>query len=641
MSKARSTRWGALAAVSVALAALGLAACEQGPTRQGWSWADRDAWYNAGQGSRLAPLAWVTALEQPSGATPAATPPAMFMDSGYLEQFRILPPEPGAQNSLPVGFAIDASSDTSYEKTKLRWFDGQQDQEQWVGLNCAACHTGQMTYRGQTVRVDGAPSLFDFQSFLEAFDLALTQTRDAAAPGADASRWDRFATRVLGASDNPANRAKLLAALNQLIAWEADTAAINKTDSRYCFGRVDAVGHIFNRILLFGGATQPTPNAANAPVDYPHLWNITKQTHLQWDGIATTNKISLPVPTWLQWLPFLHATPFDYGALGRNAGEVLGVFGEVVFKPPPPSNPIAGFTTSADVTNLNRMELELTRLQSPAWPTSLFGEAGATPTPILGPTGQPLTPAQVVQAGSAVFVSEHCNACHTPNATSYETMVTFQQLLPPSKPSLPSNLTDEWMACNTWANRGLSGRLAGIKADYVSGDPTPASSPVRSLLATAVKGALIGQKVALVGAGAQTIFSVTPLPTVIKPHVLLALPPQQTKLDFCMQNAANPLMAYKARPLEGIWATAPYLHNGSVPTLYDLLRLPADRPATFKVGTRVYDPVRGGYSTDPAAPGNSFTFDTTQQGNSNKGHAYGADMSETDRLELVAYLKSL
>jgi cytochrome c peroxidase len=55
------------------------------------------------------------------------------------------------------------------------------------------------------------------------------------------------------------------------------------------------------------------------------------------------------------------------------------------------------------------------------------------------------------------------------------------------------------------------------------------------------------------------------------------------RLDQCFKSQ-SPLFAYKARPLDGIWATAPYLHNGSVPTLYDLLTPPDQRPASFNVG---------------------------------------------------------
>jgi hypothetical protein len=77
-----------------------------------------------------------------------------------------------------------------------------------------------------------------------------------------------------------------------------------------------------------------------------------------------------------------------------------------------------------------------------------------------------------------------------------------------------------------------------------------------------------------------------------------------------------------------------------VPTLYALLQAPANRPKTFNVGTRLYDPTHVGYDTRPGAPGNGFVFDTSLDGNSNKGHDYGVGaLSETERLELLEYLK--
>jgi hypothetical protein len=101
---------------------------------------------------------------------------------------------------------------------------------------------------------------------------------------------------------------------------------------------------------------------------------------------------------------------------------------------------------------------------------------------------------------------------------------------------------------------------------------------------------------------------------------------------------------YKARPLNGIWATAPYLHNGSVPSLYQLLLPAKDRLATFSVGTRQFDPVNVGFRTD--APGfpkfESHDADGKPvTGNSNEGHEYGTNLSEEDRWALVEYLKTL
>src|SRR5207302_3783626 len=107
------------------------------------------------------------------------------------------------------------------------------------------------------------------------------------------------------------------------------------------------------------------------------------------------------------------------------------------------------------------------------------------------------------------------------------------------------------------------------------------------------------------------------------------------------------LLSYKARSLNGIWATAPYLHNGSVPTLYDLLlpwkrdKDPANgeyRPKTFRVGSREFDPIKVGLKSDGYG---GFLFDTSHRSNSNAGHPWGTDLNKEERLDLLEYLKCL
>src|SRR3546814_19546018 len=89
-------------------------------------------------------------------------------------------------------------------------------------------------------------------------------------------------------------------------------------------------------------------------------------------------------------------------------------------------------------------------------------------------------------------------------------------------------------------------------------------------------------------------------------------------------------------PLDGIWLRAPYLHNGSVPTLRDLLKPAAARPKAFWRGDDVYDPHHVGFESNvPAREGvEFFRYDTTVPGNSNAGHeraAYGTALSETPK----------
>jgi len=119
------------------------------------------------------------------------------------------------------------------------------------------------------------------------------------------------------------------------------------------------------------------------------------------------------------------------------------------------------------------------------------------------------------------------------------------------------------------------------------------------------------------------------------------------------------LHAYRPRPLEGVWATAPFLHNGSVPTLYQLLLPPDERDTVFYLGRKEYDPVHLGLDTQPFPA--AFRYDTRITGNSNRGHAFDDGLcgngvigfqredkpgycrrfTEHERLALLEYLKVL
>ncbi|WP_019868101.1 c-type cytochrome [Methylovulum miyakonense] len=99
---------------------------------------------------------------------------------------------------------------------------------------------------------------------------------------------------------------------------------------------------------------------------------------------------------------------------------------------------------------------------------------------------------------------------------------------------------------------------------------------------------------------------------------------------------------YSNLPIDGIWIRAPYLHNGSVPDLHALLQAPGQRPKQFYTGYDVYDPAKVGFITDgPEAKQYGFLFDTTQPGNDNSGHAYGTDLNEGEKQDLLEYLKTL
>jgi hypothetical protein len=100
---------------------------------------------------------------------------------------------------------------------------------------------------------------------------------------------------------------------------------------------------------------------------------------------------------------------------------------------------------------------------------------------------------------------------------------------------------------------------------------------------------------------------------------------------------------YLANELTGLWLRGPYLHNGSVPTLRDLLAPPSGRPGKFYRGYDLLDPVGGGFSSQAGTAAERFgvLYDTTVAGNGNGGHLYGTGLSEQDRQRLLAFLKTL
>jgi mono/diheme cytochrome c family protein len=99
---------------------------------------------------------------------------------------------------------------------------------------------------------------------------------------------------------------------------------------------------------------------------------------------------------------------------------------------------------------------------------------------------------------------------------------------------------------------------------------------------------------------------------------------------------------YVAMPLDGLWLTGPFLHNGSVPTLADLLEPAEARPKQFWRGYDVFDPVRVGFVTAGAEAQRHGTFvDTSRPGNSNAGHTYGTELPAASKRALLEYMKTL
>jgi hypothetical protein len=639
-------------ALALSAAICAPASADEGvPIDQGWSTRQKVEWYTLTQGSRLLPLAWFRALEQPGSDR-------LFLERAHIESFRYLPHASEGAGRLPVGFTIDTQDDSDLGITHLRWKRDQSSREAWMGLNCSACHTSEITYKGKRMRIEGGATLADAQRFIDELNRALVETRD------NPDKQARFAKAVLGSADTAENRAMLKRELERYVTWQQKLEKANATPLRYGFARLDAFGFIFNKIVALTEADDQPRNPSDAPVSYPFLWNIHQFDRVQWNGIAERKLIG---------------PSFDIGALGRNLGEVVGVFADVKLKRFP--LPIDGYTSSANVTNLDRLEKLLRQLKPPAWPQAVLGT---------------IDPGKRA-AGQALFV-QRCANCHAHLARD-DLKTSIKVTMTPLKGPDPAG-TDVWMACNAYTYQANTGVLKGTLKKFFPIPPLDAfdeTAPVAQMLGTTAAGLIWNNRDDVVqdivgslkrdpgrtkgGPLAKargvvqnierelamkvrkdvaeqiketTYFELRPSPesaasaepTAPEANQPLRDDARAARFKRCMTDT-NPVLAYKGRPLTGIWATPPYLHNGSVPTLYDLLLPPEQRPASFYLGSREFDPDKVGYVT-AQSPDNNFLYRTRDEAgrfidaNSNAGHDYGnASFTEEQRRALVEYMKGL
>jgi hypothetical protein len=297
-------------------------------------------------------------------------------------------------------------------------------------------------------------------------------------------------------------------------------------------------------------------------------------------------------------VPFLWDTPyldlvqwngiapnFGAGPLARNLGEVLGVFGTIEIKPGKDSYP-----SSADIPALGKLEETLSRLWSPQWPKEYL----------------PAIDTAKAQRGAALY-QQSCASCHAliPRTNPHRINVVMTPVADVG--------TDPLMAQNAATRTGKSGILEGAKTYVLIGKPLEATASATDLVNHVIVGAVLA-------------------------HPLKAASATVEDLENVKFQLPKARVAYKARPLGGIWATAPYLHNGSVPNLWQLLQPEDQRIKTFYIGL-TFDPVNVGFDTAPS-PG-SFELDTTLPGNSNAGHTYGTKLTDAEKWDLIEFMKSL
>ena len=533
---------------------------------QNWTSQQRSWFYHTAQGAELMPYKWLLALEQPRPTLFHAAPP--FTEPAYLARFGFLVDPPSAQNpdGLPVGFAKD---DVIDPHTKLPL--------QVVGLTCAACHTGQLDYHGQGIRIDGGTAAVDLAAFQSELGYAVAFTDRLP------FRFDRFAEKVLGrdatAQDRKLLRDQLRDFLNVGLAEAQAAEDGNLYASAGGFGRTDALGRIGN--FVFGTELSPKNLViANGPVKFPPLWDTSWFNRVQYNSSIQQPMI-------------------------RNIGEALGVRARVNL-----IDSGALYANTVNVKNLWLLEQQLagreafTGLTPPTWPSSVFGA---------------LDQAKVLLG--AKLYQQRCQRCHLPPRGSTE-------------------LEDA-----QWWEPGLAGsrflKLRSIPLEVIGTDPHEAEDWAKRQAGTEALGK--GTVPATVALQLVT--------TEIRDRAYDAMnlsPDERMQWNGHRADMVNAPLAYRARPLAGMWATPPFLHNGSVPSLYELLLPASQRSKEFYTGSRSFDPVRVGYRQE-AFPG-AFGFHTSAVGNSNLGHEFsnspgkgviGPELTDAERWALLEYLKSL
>jgi hypothetical protein len=578
----------------------------------------RETFYHLSQGSEIMPWIVLTAVDV---ADPGSSKP--FVEN--LERYGLLP-DPGRKDGLPVGLTV-TSNPFSFGMN-------------FVGITCAACHVGELRYGGKAVRVDGGPNMFNLQLFYSQAVDALTATmgdrgklwralkrlgrQDYERYGI-AAPFVRPASLVYYGANVLLHRDRLDARLELIAVIRAAKDQRNPEHPTSGFGRLDAFdgtrNFIFTRLRKADAAGDFEVNRANmvtldAAVKFPPLWSRKARAPEPIEAYRNQPQRFPPVwgfkdYDWIEW------TMDTDTVMERNVTETLGAGASVILDP---KRETSLFESSIPIKNLHELEWMAYYIDPPQWPAAVFGA---------------IKP-DLVASGERIFQSR-CAGCHE-------------------------------YGDDRRTSTGLI-RLRGMRPEAIGTDPTAAlriSCPVPTAAALAVPprsytaaDAELLKDCAGVSAGAPfagSSFARTVQAAVgsIKQKAYAAAgidaAEQRVMEDLDRRGGVSwrdtlldtnpPYGPYAARPLYGIWAAAPYLHNGTVPTLYDLLLPPDQRPKRFALDGREYDPVKVGFAVNTVCDQQDCIIDTTRTGDGNGGHLWGTDLAEPDRMALLEYLKT-
>jgi hypothetical protein len=658
------------------------------PTSQGWTDQDRSRFYHHPQGSAQVMLArlrysWFVNLEVPIGREHFAAPENLAR-FGFLTDQQ---PDPRWNpGNLPVGFT--------------KYYDDRAGAE-LLDFTCSLCHTGELRYHGTAVRILGGQAMHavtdikpgQFQASLMSALLATYLSP---------WKFERFARAVIdpGATgDDDAFRAARRKLHGQLGETIRELLADAWADLRYGnypvfegYGRTDATQRIANTV--FGRHISPDNyRPATAPVNYPQLWDIGKFNWVQWEGYASQpmarnvneslgvgarlelfDEYGMPLPPALRYETSVE--PDHLHAIERTLARLEApkwpesLFGSIDMEKARRGRALFDVNCrhchGPHVTPANVPPESYSNDPNVAVPLRFHADGTCTLTVNSRPAGTSasktpaaertrdvrLTPQQCLNLqnpqrvadidGRAVFkLDDDGNVIGLACDPAVENCEGRPDHVPEWRVALLPIRdvgTDRNAALNFAWNTYDASRLGW----------TPDELRDLCLADDAVKNIDPGHISAVVG---LNIMSLSIARRYFRRH-----PPADAAelrrfmgygiLDFPRTDPAR-LENYKSRPLHGIWATPPFLHNGSVRTIYQLLSPQDQRERSFWSGTREYDPVNLGYR-NLDVPG-AVRYDTRGPGNANIGHEFrqgcqkngviGRYLEPDERLAIMEYLK--
>ncbi len=551
--------------------------------------------HHIAQGTNLFPVALLNSLKDKDTGE--------FM-SQRLEHYGFLP-STATKDVNPYGLPVGlGSSDAPFLGTQIPE----------VGLNCSACHTGELEYEGQKLRIDGAPNMIDIESWsvdmaesaqvvlkdpAEAFEFLIrfvtqlhpnTQKPLHEQLGIDPNVMDLLSQAKekikqgpppppglpgpVGAGENLGKAVEIAKHFHQIHKHLQTGDSLPPMAPGDDQGHLLATSKLGNILFLLKervAFAQKTVDAIKrSPAAGPgrdDAWNLVELMVMNDTKAVLKAPICVPHLFGNAEFEFFHCDSNTTSIMDRNMAQGVALGADVYED---------GNSTSIIPRNVNEADLLLEKIQAPQWPE------------IFPPLDQTLA-----EQGKTLFEKK----IHSVDGTM--------------------------MSC-----QDCHGKKEGktIPIDHVKTNPirwatfnvkTPERDGPEMLMQ-------LWDKVKLVKSATMQLHNV---------------PNEEWQSWERKEPIWRTSDGYVARYLAGIWASPPYLHNGSVRTLYQLL-LPEDqREKSFYVGSRKFDPKEVGYSNTPGPM--AFEYDTSKAENTNTGHNFGAHLTDDERYALIEYLKSL